>query len=177
MPATDEELVARVLAADDRRAFAELVRRHQSAVRTLLRRLSGGDAALADDLAQEVFVKAWRGLAGFQGGARLSTWLHRIAWNTWASHARRAPAPEPPPPDPPRPQADAALDRRDLERAMATLRDEERAAIALAYGEDLTHEEAAEILGWPLGTLKTHVARGKEKLRRLLLAAGAEVTP
>ncbi len=60
---------------------------------------------------------------------------------------------------------------------MATLRDEERAAIALAYGEDLTHEEAAEILGWPLGTLKTHVARGKEKLRRLLLAAGAELTP
>jgi len=176
MPATDEEVVARVLATDDRRAFAELVRRHQSAVRTLLRRLAAGDAALADDLAQEVFVKAWRGLSGFKGGARLSTWLHRIAWNTWASHARRAPAPEPPPPDPPRPQADAALDRRDLERAMATLRDEERAAIALAYGEDLTHEEAAEILGWPLGTLKTHVARGKEKLRRLLLA-GAEVTP
>ncbi len=177
MAATDEELVARVLAADDRCAFAELVRRHQSAIRTLLRRLSGGDAVLADDLSQETFVKAWRGLAGFRGGARLATWLYRIAWNTWASHARRAPVPAPPPPDPPRSEADAALDRRDLERALASLRDEERAAIALAYGEDLTHEEAAELLGWPLGTLKTHVARGKEKLRRLLLSSGAEVTP
>ncbi len=175
MAASDEDLVARVVGSDDRHAFAELVRRHQSAVRTLLRRLCRSDAALADDLAQETFVKAWRGLAGFTGSARLSTWLHRIAWNAWASHARRRPAPEPPPPDPRR-EADAVLDHRDLERALASLRDEERAAIALAYAEGLTHEEAAEILGWPLGTLKTHVARGKEKLRRLL-DAEAEVTP
>ncbi len=67
MAASDEPLVARVLAADDRRAFAELVRRHQSAVRTLLWRLCRGDAALADDLAQETFVKAWRGVAGAGG--------------------------------------------------------------------------------------------------------------
>ncbi len=93
MAATDEELVARALAADDRRAFAEMVRRHQSAVRTLLRRLCRGDAALADDLAQETFVKAWRGLAGFRGGARLSTWLHRIAWNPNRQPEVRARAP------------------------------------------------------------------------------------
>jgi RNA polymerase sigma-70 factor (ECF subfamily) len=61
--------------------------------------------------------------------------------------------------------------RHDLSRAFGILREEERAALALAYGQDLTHEEAADILGWPLGTLKTHVARGKERLRLYLSPA------
>ncbi len=172
----DAELVARVLAGDDRRAFAELVRRHQSAVRGLLRRLAPADPALADDLAQETFLRAYRGLAGWRGGARFSTWLYRIAWNAWASHARRPPPPEAPAPEAPRPPDEAALARRDLERALADLREEERVAIALAYGEGLTHEEAAAVLGWPLGTLKTHVARAKKKLRSLLLAGAKEAT-
>ncbi len=173
MPPLDADLVARVVADDDRRAFAELVRRHQSAVRGLLRRLCGGDGAAADDLAQETFLKAYRGLSGYRGDARLATWLHRIAWNLWASRARRAPDPEPAEPEPPRPAADAAIDRHDLERALGALRAEERSALALAYGQDLTHEEAARILDCPVGTLKTHILRGKERLRRLLLA-GAE---
>jgi RNA polymerase sigma-70 factor (ECF subfamily) len=165
--------VARVVAGDDRRAFAELVRRHQSAVRGLLRRLCAGDAAQADDLAQETFLRAYRSLRTWRGGARLSTWLCAIAHNAWASQARRAPAPEPPEPEPARPAAEAGLERWDLLRALALLREEERSALALAYGQDLTHEEAAEILRCPLGTLKTRILRGKEKLRRLL-AAGAE---
>jgi len=173
MGPSDAELVARVLAGDDRHAFAALVRRHQSAVRGLLRRLCAGDAAAADDLAQETFLLAYRKLEGWRGDARLSTWLHRIAWNAWASQVRRAPDPEPIEP-PPHPLSDAAIDRHDLERAMGKLRDEERAALALAYGAELTHEEAAAILDWPLGTLKSHVQRGKEKLRRLLLPARGE---
>jgi len=168
MAAPDTELVARVLAGDDRRAFAELVGRHQSAVRGLLRRLTAGDAALADDLAQQVFVTAWRKLGSWRGGARLSTWLHRIAWNAWASQARRAPPVEPPSPEPARSTEDAVLDHRDLARALGQLRPEERAALAVTYGQELTHEEAAELLGCPVGTLKTNVLRGKEKLRRLL---------
>ncbi len=169
MPRSDTELVASVLAGDDRRAFAELVGRHQSSVRGLLRRLTAGDAALADDLAQQVFVTAWRKLGSWRGGARLSTWLYRIAWNAWASQARRAPPVEPPPPEPARPADDAALDRRDLARALAQLRPEERAALAVTYGQELTHEEAADLLGCPVGTLKSNVLRGKEKLRRLLV--------
>lgn len=170
----DVELVARVLADDDRRAFADLVRRHQSAVRGLLRRLAAGDGALADDLAQETFLRAYRGLARWRGGARLSTWLCAIAYNAWASQARKAPAPVPPEPPPARPAADAAIDHHDLEAALAALRDEERSALALAYAEELTHEEAAEILRCPVGTLKTHLLRGKEKLRRMLLAGEPE---
>jgi len=177
MGPSDTELVARVLASDDRRAFAELVRRHQSAVRGLLRRLCGGDGALADDLAQETFLKAYRSLKTWRGGGRLSTWLYRIAWNGWASQARRLPTPELPVPVPARDLADAAIDRHDLERAMGGLREDERAALALAYGQDVSHEEAAAILQCPVGTLKTNILRGKEKLRRLLVPQGAGGTP
>jgi RNA polymerase sigma-70 factor (ECF subfamily) len=165
----DAELCARVIAGDDRHAFAALVRRHQSGVRSVLRRLCAGDAALADDLSQETFVRAWKGLRGWRGGARFSTWLHRIAVNAWLSQARRGP---PPAADDPgsQPPADGPVEaRRDLERAFAFLRPEERIALSLAYAQDLTHEEAAEAAGWPVGTLKTHLLRGKEKLRQRLV--------
>jgi RNA polymerase sigma-70 factor (ECF subfamily) len=177
-PSTDKQLIARVLAEDDRDAFSELVRRHQSAVRTLLRKLTGGDSALADDLAQETFVRAWKGLPHFRGGSALSSWLYRIAWNTFVSDARAARV---------RPGPSAATDGReaedevepgtspervvarvDLERAFAYLRPDERVVLALTYGQDVTHEEAAAILECPLGTVKTNVLRAKNRLRHLL---------
>ena len=172
---SDAELAARVLADDDRRAFAELVRRHQSAVRTVLRRLCAGDAARADDLAQETFLRAYRKLASWRGEGKLSTWLYRVAYHLWLSQARRAPEPRVPAPADVTSAAEAAHARVDLARAFAVLREEERVALALAYGEEASHEEAARLLEWPLGTLKTHVARGKEKLRRFF-AADLEVT-
>ncbi|MBK9519240.1 MAG: RNA polymerase sigma factor [Anaeromyxobacter sp.] len=177
MGPSDTELVARVLASDDRRAFAELVRRHQSAVRGLLRRLCAGDAALADDLAQETFLKAYKHLKTWRGGGRLSTWLYRIAWNGWAGQVRKLPAPDVAPEPPARDLAEVAIDRHDLERALGALRADERAALALAYGQDVSHEEAAAILDCPIGTLKTNILRGKEKLRRLLTPLGAEGSP
>src|SRR6476660_866441 len=86
---TDAQLIARCLVGDDRHAFAELVKRHQSAVRACLRKLTAGNHALADDLAQETFVLAWRNLASFRQEARFSTWLYRIATNAWLAHARK----------------------------------------------------------------------------------------
>ena len=74
-PVTDAQLIARALVADDRHAFAELVKRHQSSVRACLRKLTAGNHALADDLAQETFVLAWRNLKSFRQEARFSTWL------------------------------------------------------------------------------------------------------
>jgi RNA polymerase sigma factor (sigma-70 family) len=170
---SDAELITRVLVQDDRRAFGELVARHQSSVRGLLRRLTGGDLAQADDLAQETFLRAYRGLRGYRGGARFSSWLYRIACNVFFSRDRGSRA------EPPEPLAleagasgdglpDALLERYDLERALASLKPRERAALVLTYANELTHEEAAVILDCPLGTLKTHVARAKEKLRRQL---------
>ena len=79
MSLTDADLVARVLLDDDHHAFSELVRRHQSAVRGLLRNLTRTDAALADDLAQETFLKAFKHIGSFRGEAKFSTWLYRIA--------------------------------------------------------------------------------------------------
>lgn len=183
-PDSDASLIARAAVHDDRHAFAELVRRHQSSVRACLRRLCTGDAALADDLAQETFVLAWRHLKSFRQEARFSTWLYRIATNCWLAHARRrretllGDADDTLPddaasddrgmvaPDPSR----AATLRIDLERAMATLSDGERAAIVQCYHNDLTHEEAAWVLDMPVGTVKTHILRAKRKLK---LALGA----
>ena len=182
MSLTDHDLIARVLLDDDRHAFGELVRRHQSAVRGFLRRLTGGRHALADDLAQETFLAAYRDLAQFRGGSEFSTWLLGIAYNHFRSARRRerpsvewtgeVPAEElsagheaavaP---------ATVAVDlREDLAAALTQLSRDECAALHLCYAEGLTHEEAATALGCPLGTVKTHVLRAKEKLRRLLRA-------
>jgi RNA polymerase sigma-70 factor (ECF subfamily) len=175
---SDADLIARVLKGDDRHAFAELVRQHQSAVRALLRRLTSGDAARADDLAQETFLRAYRGLPGYRSGARLSTWLHRIAYNVFIddrNRQRRAPVAAAP--DRARstaaPAGTSAILRHDLDEALEQLPDNERAAVAVLYGGDLTHEEAALVLGCPLGTLKTTIARAKDRLR-VWLASWAE---
>jgi RNA polymerase sigma factor (sigma-70 family) len=172
----DAALILAVLERDDREAFAQLVARHQSTVRAVLRRLTRGDAALADDLAQETFLLAWRNLRKFRFEARFSTWLYRIAFNAWQSEARKkrevlldldddaAPVGSEPPDEPP----DIAA-RIDLERAMALLSDGERAALAACYYADLSHEEAAHALGLPLGTVKTHILRAKAKLRARLV--------
>lgn len=177
----DADLVSRALAQDDRHAYAELMRRNQSSVRALLRRLTRGNDALADDLAQETFVLAWRKLAQFRGEARFSTWLYRIAYNCFLAHAR-ATVPEDPL-DPDLPEADAAPShapradlRLDLERAMNTLTDAERAAIVQCYYQDLSHEEAAFVLELPLGTLKTHVLKAKQKLKAALASWQPENT-
>ncbi|HET7536935.1 MAG TPA: RNA polymerase sigma factor, partial [Candidatus Didemnitutus sp.] len=87
---TDPELIARVLFQEDQAAFGELVRRHQSAVRHFLRHLTKGDAALADDLAQETFVQAYRNLSRFENRATFATWLLGIAHNHWRNARRRA---------------------------------------------------------------------------------------
>jgi RNA polymerase sigma factor (sigma-70 family) len=175
MDAAEAELIAKVLLDDDRHAFATLVRRHQSAVRGLLRRLTHGNEALADDLAQETFIKSYQALKSFRGGAKFSTWLHRIAYNTFISHVRGEqttvdydglPAGEPAG----REETQSINLAHDLQRAMRQLNAAERDAIQLCCQCGFSHGEAAEILKQPLGTVKTNVSRGKEKLRELLAA-------
>lgn len=172
---TDAELIVAILERDDRGAFAVLVARHQSKVRTVLRRLTNGDAALADDLAQETFVLAWRNLRHFRFEARFSTWIYRIAFNAWQSEARKKREVLLDMDDDAPPASSEAYDelpdiasRIDIERAMAMLSDGERAAITACYYADLSHEEAALALGMPLGTVKTHVLRAKAKLKARL---------
>lgn len=184
---SDAELIARALVADDRHAFAELVKRHQSSVRACLRKLTAGNHALADDLAQETFVLAWRNLKSFRQEARFSTWLYRIATNCWLADARKRKeellgdrvdavgdededAMTATVVDTHADHARGSSLRLDMERAMAVLSEGERAAIVQCYHNDLTHEEAAYVLGCPVGTVKTHVLRGKQKLKAALAA-------
>ena len=181
---TDAQLIARCIVGDDRHAFAELVKRHQSAVRACLRKLTAGNHALADDLAQDTFVLAWRNLKSFRQEARFSTWLYRIATNCWLAQARKRreellgdrdaelgeDAEEAPGSAHAADPARASTMKIDLERAMARLSDAERAAIVQCYHNDLSHEEAAYVLGCPVGTVKTHILRGKQKLRSALAA-------
>jgi len=177
-PVSDEVLIARVVVRDDRHAFGELVRRHQSVVRATLRKLLGGNTALADDLAQETFLLAYRNLKQFRQEAKFSTWLYRIAYNVFLADARRMkelPMPEDSDVDE-MAQGDsggASVSRQatlavDLERAMSVLSDAERAAIVQCYHNDLSHEEAAVVLGCPVGTVKTHILRAKQKLKARL---------
>ena len=157
--------------------FEALVREHQSRVRQQLRRLTRGDPALADDLAQETFVQAWRHIGTFRGEARVSTWLYRIAYNAYLAHrrsvaAQTAAGTEEVPLDAALP-GDAAADaglRLDVARALNRLPEPERVALVHCFQLDLSHAEAAEVLGWPIGTLKSHVARGKARLREHLQA-------
>lgn len=174
MSPTDNDLVARVLASADHGAFAELVRRHQSSIRAFLARMTRGDSHLADDLAQETFLKAWKKLNTFRGDAKLSTWLLGIAFNEYRGEARRR-------------KTDVVEDligseqdqvepsaatnsnlRVDLDEALKSLNLNERAAVLLCCQNGLSHSEAAEVLGCPIGTVKTNVLRGKEKLKRRL---------
>jgi RNA polymerase sigma-70 factor (ECF subfamily) len=180
-PVTDAQLIAQVVVEDDRDAFSELVRRHQSAVRACLRKLTTGNHALADDLAQETFVLAWRNLKSFRQEAKLSTWLYRIATNCWLADARKRKETLLGDADAMLADGDDEADaersggapdhargtalKLDLERAMAKLSESERAALVACYHNDLSHEEAAYVLGIPVGTVKTHVLRAKQKLK------------
>lgn len=170
----DRALVARALQPDGAGAFEQLVRRHQGLVRAQLRRLAGDDHALADDLAQECFVLAWRKLDQFRGDSRFGTWLYRIAYSCFLQHLRSRAA---------RTGEELVLDERDArvdgggaapesgldtEGALRKLSINQRAALLYCVQLEFTHEEAAVVLDMPLGTVKTHVARGKARLRELL---------
>ena len=191
-PVTDAQLIARCVVGDDRHAFTELVKRHQSAVRACLRKLTAGDHALADDLAQETFVQAWRNLKAFRQEARFSTWLYRIATNCWLMHARKrkeellgdreaeisdedADA-MPHLSETASDHARSSTLKLDLERAMRLLSEPERAAIVQCYHNDLSHEEAAYVLGCPVGTVKTHVLRAKQKMKAAMAAWAPEAS-
>ena len=174
MPLNDADLVARVLVKDDLHAFAELVRNHQSAIRGLLRQLTRGDLALADDLAQETFLRAYKNLRSFRGEAKFSTWLYRIGYNCFREDARKRKelvgidetqleAEQDPQ------TVDPAL-RHDLMHALQLLPLHERSAILLCCQNGLSHDEAARVLDIPLGTVKTNVLRGREKLKKMLAA-------
>lgn len=170
---TDSALVEASLATQDPKPFGELVRRHQSSVRAFLRHLNPADAAGADDLAQDTFILAHRTLERFQRDGRFETWLLGLAYNLHRNAAKRARRRETAPLDGSEPAEEASpgelVERKeDLAYALAQLEPEEQILIHACYTQSLSHSEAATILQIPLGTVKTQLARAKDKLRTLL---------
>jgi RNA polymerase sigma factor (sigma-70 family) len=169
--AAAEATVVALAMNGEARAFTELVRRRHSWLRGLLRRLCR-DPALADDLAQQVLLTAWRALPTLRSVASFAPWLRRLAINAWLAQRRAAgaqalalddsielPAPEP-----------AAAERIDLDRALARLSAAERLCVVLAYSEGMSHSEISAATDLPLGTVKSHVRRGALRLREMLQA-------
>ncbi len=172
----DVEL-ATLAATGDRGAFGELVRRHGSAVRGLLRRM-GAAPSEADDTAQDAFLAAFEGIAEYRGEGAFAGWVKRIAARQYLRRLQRerslaSLALEAEEADEVQAGPDAAQ-RIDLDEALKALGAAERLCVTMCYGAGLSHAEAAEALNLPLGTVKSHVKRGLDRLRtRLAPADGA----
>jgi len=163
----DTELVA-FAAAGGRAAFGELVRRHSASVRGLLRRM-GAEPALADDVAQDAFIQAFERCADFRGEGTFSAWVRRIAARLYIKRrqkdARWTDLDAAEEPDTLMPDHGRAL---DLDDALKSLSEVERVCVSLCHGAGMTHSEIAAALNLPLGTVKSHVKRGLDKLRTRL---------
>lgn len=169
--AEDHQLVARVVSSNDTDAFGELIRRHQSHVRNFLRKLAR-DPALADDLAQDTFMHAWNKLRTYTGQGSFIGWLLSVAYTQFLQSKRKSKrygeVLE---------EAGQLVDVEsrghtlpvdevsDLDKLMAVLTDEERAIMVMSYALGLSHREIGDATGHPVGTIKSIIFRGKEKIR------------
>ena len=152
--------MSRRAAGGDGAAFAMLVEKYERPLRSFLVRSIGPDHA--DDIAQEAFIKAWRAAGQYDGRARYSTWLTRIAWRCRLDALRRERQTETLDDS-----AGYAPPSGEADDMLARLSETERASLVLCEGHGWTHAEAAELLGMPLGTLKSTVARAKAKCRAM----------
>jgi RNA polymerase sigma factor (sigma-70 family) len=157
------------VAGGDRAAFQLLVLRHEARLRAFLSRAAGCDA---DDLAQEAFVRAWQRAGEYRGQGSYAAWIMGIGWRLFLDQRRTArrredlaAGEEPATSTDPRPASDAAI---DADRLLAALSPPERAALTLCFGHGWSHGEAAEIMGVPLGTLKSLVLRGRAKAQKMI---------
>jgi len=168
--ASDIELAQRA-ARGDRAAFGELVRRAAPVVSDLLRRM-GAQPALADDLTQDALIAALKSISTYRGEAPFAGWAMRIAARLYLKRFRKDARTEvtdrPIDDDTPAPDVGDGDLRLDLDRALARLSRAERLCVSLCHGGGLTHAEIAEALQVPLGTVKSHVTRGLQKLRAQL---------
>ena len=175
---SDQALIARVTVFGNRRAFDTLVCRHQSPLRRFLQNLTGGDSSLADDLAQETFIKAWTQLANFKNKSSFETWLFRIAYNVFYDYIRALKESQSID-DVEREvenlyhqNADDGSIKADVTQALGRLNPKERECIVLFFMEERQIKEIAEITGMPEGTVKSHLSRGKEKMTAFLKQNG-----
>lgn len=180
----DEKALIGQILAGDQDAFARLVQAYQKPVYNLCLRMVSNPTD-AEDLAQEAFVKAWRGLRFYKHEAAFSTWLYRLTSNVCIDFLRRqkktvsltveedAPDLEVPDAAPlPEEQVLNKEKQHAVAAAMAQLEEEYRLALTLRVVDDLTYEQIAEVLGIKVGTVKSRIARARERMRKMLLENG-----
>jgi RNA polymerase sigma-70 factor (ECF subfamily) len=168
--------LARMADHEDRGAAGELVRRAAPVIGDLLRRM-GADDAIADDITQDALVAALRSVSSYRGEAAFATWAMKIAARLYLKRRRREARTEvmAEPVDPHEGASSgeaSAISRMDLDRALNLISAPERLCVSLCHGAGLRHDEIAQSLGVPLGTVKSHVTRGLKKLKVLMTAPG-----
>jgi len=170
----ESSLIRRTLALRDNDAFSTLVKMHQGRVRAFLVRLCK-QYDVADDLAQETFINAFRKLSSYKGTGSFLGWLYRIAYHCFLQH-RRSVNRRLEVTDDYIGQLEVLSDRydsisteqMDMEQALAQLKPDETATITLCHSYGFSHQEVSDILKMPLGSVKSNISRGKTKLRGIL---------
>lgn len=185
---TENELIQRAKNGDHA-AFEQLVLTHQDRVFTLAFHLLGNreDAA---DLAQEAFLKAWRSLAGFHAESSFATWMHRLTTNLCLDHLRKQarrqnisvaaslddeenPFPEPADSSQdPHAQLERKERKRALTQALQALPEHYRSLLLMREVSGMSYQEIADALELDLGTVKSRIARARERLRKILVQDG-----
>lgn len=167
MSLSDSILITQVILYDDHRAFKKLVERYQSDIRGLFLRLTHGNKGIVDDLAQESFIRVYKYLSGYTAKANFKTWIFRIAYNVFYEYHKKNTI------------VQVDIDSMevinqehsnsnsaiDFQEALKVLNQNERIAIVLHYEKGFSHREISNITKQPLGTVKTNILRGKEKLK------------
>ncbi|WP_144391630.1 RNA polymerase sigma factor [Pleionea sediminis] len=175
----DNELIAKVIAHNDSHAFALLVKRYQSNIRQFLRRLTAGDYAMADDLAQDCFMTAFEKLAQYNGSGSFSSWLHTLAYRRFLRVIQTGAQKYEIPCDVSW-QKLTTKDSTDqdilAESLMSYLDVKERTVITLSCADGMSHNEIAQVTGIPLGTVKSHIAKAKQKLHDLMSKDSVEAS-
>lgn len=172
----DISLVAQVVVFKNTKSFDVLVKKYQSPIRRFFLNLTLGDGELSDDLAQETFIRAYTNISSFKNFSSFSTWLYRIAYNIFYDYIRSR-------------KESVDIDVQELDNAYSTkqenvgqridiyeslkmLKEVERTCVTLFYMEDISIEKIAGILNCPQGTVKSHLARAKDKLSGYLKQNG-----
>ena len=164
MNLSDKSLIALVLLNNDHRAYEKIVIKYQSDVRGLFIKLTNGNKALADDLAQDAFIRAYKYLRTFKATAGFSTWLYRISYNVFIDYTKSLKKTD----DIEGYDCISEDDKDvgseiDMQSALKVLNGNEKVAILLHYDKGYSHNEIAKIMDIPLGTVKTNILKSKGK--------------
>src|SRR5574344_374982 len=169
---SDISLIAQVVAFGNKRACDKLVCKYQSPLRRFFLNLTCGDGSLSDDLAQETFIKAYTSISSFKNLSGFSTWLFRIGYNQFYDYLRSQKETS----DLDAVEVDveygvkqASLSSKmDVYSALKVLKEAERTCVTLFYMEDMSIDKIASVKGFPAGTVKSHLSRGREKMTTYL---------